>query len=728
MNHYMAATYSYILSLFQYFRTSWPISIIYGRVYMEPSPETKEKLLKAIHQLQDETVPEKVILALIKNLPSEEDLLSVVDEISGYDILQHSVVRGFSKSVKILLSKYCNPDRYHCTPPVQLAAYLGDVNMLQLLLNAGANNSRSCGMCYPDPHLPIRYSSSYFGFTHSPVYKCQKYSASPISCAILKNNVDCLKVLLNVSSPNKKLPSPLNLLLEACQSGAYDVMKFLIWKYPGCINQYGCEGDTPLLTAVPWGRECVKLLLDNGADVHQLSKGIKETALHRLYRASSDGLFTIYDTTKYLLTTGIEQDINSMTSLGESSLHMLISHVSYIGGNFEDPSQKLPRSQLQGDYQEQVIKTCRILLEFNADPHLLNAYGLTSLSRLLHIALKSSNKTLNQDCVQTASFDYVIVDYRNDFKSLGRSMDILLEFGSNVNFTCSEGHTPLICLLQCLLYEDLNLLCDQANDIVNCIEILLNNNAQVNFTTGNNVTCATLLAAVCQRFFDLENDLGEVFEEELRIDFAKMMNVVLIVLLRYGMDPNHTSPKVSQYPKGGTGNALIEFVRLTTHATSTKDFSVILMWLKTLLQWGANPDIAPYPSEPVIVHCQSSIYLKRHNTQPVSHYITEVKERETLFSDGRAEELLLLFYNCMEHQTMFACLNTAKSMVRFHLFNDNRKDFLSLINRLTEHPRSLRQMARVSIYQSLKMNIAKNVDYLPLPGALKQYLLNINQV
>jgi hypothetical protein len=50
-----------------------------------------------------------------------------------------------------------------------------------------------------------------------------------------------------------------------------------------------------------------QILVDSGADVHLLSKGIGETALHRLYRMNIDGLFTIYDTTRYLLTTGIEQ-------------------------------------------------------------------------------------------------------------------------------------------------------------------------------------------------------------------------------------------------------------------------------------------------------------------------------------------------------------------------------------------------------------------------------------
>ncbi len=54
---------------------------------------------------------------------------------------------------------------------------------------------------------------------------------------------------------------------------------------------------------------CVSILLESGADVHLRSEFIQETALHRLYRQNIDCLFTIYDSTKYLLTTGIEQEV-----------------------------------------------------------------------------------------------------------------------------------------------------------------------------------------------------------------------------------------------------------------------------------------------------------------------------------------------------------------------------------------------------------------------------------
>lgn len=46
--------------------------------------------------------------------------------------------------------------------------------------------------------------------------------------------------------------------------------------------------------------------------------------------------------------------VNAYTHLGETPLHMLVSHVSYTGGNYVDPQRQISRAQLQEGYQSQV--------------------------------------------------------------------------------------------------------------------------------------------------------------------------------------------------------------------------------------------------------------------------------------------------------------------------------------------------------------------------------------
>ncbi|GFR57803.1 ankyrin repeat and SOCS box protein, partial [Elysia marginata] len=641
----------YMYSVLWYLRRAWPLTLVYGDPLAEPSPNTGKTVLKVLALLKASQTKASIeeMTSLLQTLPKGEDWLSVVDRDTGFDVLQTAVIHKQEKLVKHLITSLgCNADLYWCSPPVHLAAYMGDTKLLELLLHLGAKSVKCRGMCYPEPHTAIRLESGllgYLGFQQRPVYLCDTHRLTPVQCAIQKDNLDCVKILLkhhesqlppkSPSPPCRPLGvSPLSLLVFACQEGAPSCIQFLVDSYPDCINSY-MDGDTPLLAAVPWGEQCVHILLENGADAHLRSEGIQETALHRLFRQNIDGLFTIYDTTKYLLTTGLEQEINAYTHLGETPLHMLLSHVSYTGGNYVDPQRRIPRSQLQDDYQKQVVAAVRLLLEFNADPNLLNSPGLTCLSRLLHIGLKAVNIDDPCPCVSSAQPNMFIVDYLHDYSILAEVLDILLEFGSNPNFTCAAGHTPLILMLQLLLYDGLTNVCSQQEAVLRCFTILLEGGAQPNFTDSTGKASAyTLISAICRRCLESQNPDDSISGEEgeesnvpsrekLRDQFASLINGVLATMLKHGLDPNLVSTKVAQHLWGGHGNGLIELVRLAGMASTNREFEHIGLWLQTMLQYGADPDLEPYPSEPIICHCQSSIFLKKLGTQPICHYVHE---------------------------------------------------------------------------------------------------------
>ncbi|XP_041350915.1 uncharacterized protein LOC121369901 [Gigantopelta aegis] len=727
---------NYCYSIYKQIQGKWPINALRGP-HLKPASEETTTVLKKILQIliKEVSATSDDVCSLLDSLPDQEDLLQVVDDIQGYDILQLAVIRGWKDVVYLLLKKQCSPDGYRCSPPVHLAAFTGRADILKLLLSSGAGNNSSCGMCFPQYHLALSYKTSLLGFNKYPVFRCHSNSLSPVKCAVIENKAECLDVLLEslpdkIKAKGNFLPT---LLHYACLNGATSCIEYFVKRYPGYVDWFNDEGETPLLSAVPWGRESVTILVDSGADVRIVSKKLHETALHRLYRRNIDGLFSIFDTTKYLLTTGIEQQINAYTTLGETPLHMIISHVSYTGGHFADPNQrKVARSHLQEDYQQQVLDTMKLLMEFNADHTLLNAYGLQPLSRMLHIALKACNVDNPCPCVQTSIFTYLIKDYKNDYSALCQAMEVLLSHGANPNFQCQLGHSPVVILLLCLIYDDVYCLCEQSMHVVQAFETLLKHGATLNFVTGNQGTCATLLAMMCKRYFsiNLEEDEeeegsllshGGSFKTNIKMKFAELANEVVTKFLQYGLNANHTSSKTCQYPKGGKGNALIDFVKLTEFCQSSKDLNVIHLWLRTLLQWGANPNISPYPSEPIICHCQSSIFLKKQDTQAMSHYIHDIKERDSFFKDGWAGEMLMLFYNSMDHQTLFECLSAAKTSAQIYHGDSGSMDILDLINELSENPRSLKQIARVAIYQSIERNCSR-VHSLPIPDSLKRYL------
>lgn len=742
LSGFVNVTYTYAYSLYEYFRGTWPLSLIYGPALQPPSPSTIRIVREAICHLKTQSVGDErdTVLQLLDSVPRQEDVVAVVDSESGFDILQHAVLAGRKDVVVRLLRMGCRPDRYHCSPPHHLAAFLGQTSLLKLMLDHGASPSARKGMCFPDPHRPIGRRTSYFGFTQHQVYACHNHSLTPIQCAIQHGGTESVKMLTQIlcESQDKRSPTfcPLVHLQYACKEGAAECIRYFVTQFPECINHYGPDGDTPLLTAVPWGEECVKILVDNGADVHLLSRGIGETALHRLYRMNIDGLFSIYDTTRYLLTTGIEQDINSLTDLGETPLHMLVSHVSYAGGNYVDPSRHhLTRAELQRDYQSQVALAIHALLAFNADPLMVNGPGLQPLSRMLHIALKACHCDDPCPCVRTSQPDMFIVEYRNDYSTLRQAMEILLEHGAPPDFKCSVGHTPLILLIQCFLFDDVFNLGSQTQHALEAVRTLIHGGADVNFTDSGQNTAATLLAMVCRRCLTDTTILNDV---ALQGTFADFTDDLLQLLLSHGLDPNHTTSRSSPFLRGGSGNALIEFVRLAELATTCTDFSLVQRWIRTLLRWGADPDLEPYQSEPIICHSQSSIFLKKQGTQPISHYLHDACERQnsaaavSLDVCEGLQALLELFYNSMDHKVLYDCLHAARGISRLHLQEAlavgavPKDDFLSTLHQMSETPRSLKQIARVAVYKAMYRRVAEGVEELPIPWAVKQYLLEFS--
>lgn len=700
---------------------------MYGHKPLKPSPDTKSRVIQIIQQFRQEEELESNltdILNSIEGLPFSEDILAIKDGTHGMNLLQHLICQNKKEIANLLISKAYISSNTICNHPVHLAASLGRTYILHTLLEKRPRDvNKICGLCYPHLHEPVDYHRR-FGFMFQPTYHCEVEKYKPIEHALLGDHLESVQLISDIvisQNGGHSLPGYLHF---AARHGAEKCIQHFIQKYPEQINKPDSKSDVPLLLAVVWGRKCSKLLIDNGADVNMVAEN-GDTALHRLYRNDIDGIFAIFDTTRYLLTTGIEQLINSINLKGETALHLLTTHVSFIGGNFYHTAQReVPRWQLQPDYQEQVIQTLKLLLDFNADPHIFDSNCLQPLNKLLHVTMKASQPDNRCECIQ-ASINSIYI-YRNDFKSLGRAIDVLVQNGSDVNTQCSVGHTPLILLVQALLNTEIPDLVQQACDILTAVEILLKNGAKCNFVSDDQSTFSTMMARLAQRILiNMPAGALDAGSYEIKSQYADFINELLVKFLQHGLDPNFASSKKSGHLTGGTGNALIAFVRLSVHASDAADFQMIHTWLRTLLQQGADPDLEPYPSDPIICHSQSSIFLKKQGTQALSHYIHEAKELQAILDNGNAEELLLLFYKTMDHKILFECLTTACFMARFHPLGATGQSFLAILNSMTDRPRTLKQNARVSIYKSLNRQLATKVELLPLPKALKTYLLEI---
>lgn len=724
--------YSYICFFFDYITSIWPLSSLFNYNSLKVSSDSTNDVFQIIkqlyhHQKGKSSKTNSEICRDIKTLNFQEGILSIHDEMYGLNLLQHAVIVHNKEVVELVISNVQIPSRVECNSVTHMSAFLGHLDILNILVSERPFDLyKKAGLCYPSLHEPVSHYRR-MGFMFQEKFRCEEQKLLPIEWAMTGDYLDCVLEMLDTMEEMGGRRFNLRKFLHfAASRGSETCLEYFVRRCPDKINDVGKSGDVPLLEAVVWGRQCVKVLIDNGADVNKVAEN-GDTALHRLYRNDIDGIFAIYDTTKYLLTTGIEQLINAINLKGETALHLLVTHVSYIGGNFYHPEQRsVPRWQMQPNYQEQVVQTIKLLLSFNADPHIYDSLQLQPLNKLLHVTMKASRPHDFLECVQGCiNSKYV---YRNDFDSLTRAVEVLIKNGAEVNTQCAIGHTPLILLVQTLLNMEVMDLVHQGDKILLGCEMLLEKGAGCNYISEDKKTCCSLLAELAKKILKNPTRANDVYAEdvrELKHTYAELVNNILVLFLNHGLNPNYKTTKTSAHMSGGSGNALIEFVHLTMNARNSDDFQIVHMWLRTLLQWGADPDIESYQSDPIICHSQSSIFLKKQSTQAMSHYIHEIKELQAIFEHGHAEELLLLFYNSMDHKVLFDCLATTCFMARFQPMGATGTEILSVLSGMVNRPRSLKQTARVSIYKAVGRKLTASVHQLPLPKAMKQYLLNI---
>lgn len=83
--------------------------------------------------------------------------------------------------------------------------------------------------------------------------------------------------------------------------------------------------------------------------------------------------------------------------------------------------------------------------------------------------------------------------------------------------------------------------------------------------------------------------------------------------------------------------------------------------------------------------------------------------------------IIRLYYMAMRHDPLYACLRLLYEQTGM---NPNKSALCNVIRELCFKPRTLKQIARVVIYNSVGQRPALVVNKLPLPSALKEYLLN----
>lgn len=151
------------------------------------------------------------------------------------------------------------------------------------------------------------------------------------------------------------------------------------------------------------------------------------------------------------------------------------------------------------------------------------------------------------------------------------------------------------------------------------------------------------------------------------------------------------------------------------------DINDVYDLILTLIQYGANPNVSIAASESMICHT-----YKKSCTHVLGYYVQLISRKEEILIDPhhRFARILYLFYMCMDHQELYNCLRLLFAQQSGVVPCKGSQTLCNIIKDLYSKPRTLKQISRVSIYNSLHRKPGVCVSKLPLPNVLKDYLIN----
>uniref|UniRef100_A0A8C6IM56 Ankyrin repeat and KH domain containing 1 n=1 Tax=Mus spicilegus TaxID=10103 RepID=A0A8C6IM56_MUSSI len=161
--------------------------------------------------------------------------------------------------VDLLLARGANKEHRNVSDytPLSLAASGGYVNIIKILLNAGAE-------------INSRYHLNLSLLTFSSVMTGSKLGISPLMLAAMNGHVPAVKLLLDMGSDiNAQIETNRNTALTlACFQGRAEVVSLLLDRKAN-VEHRAKTGLTPLMEAASGGyAEVGRVLLDKGADVN----------------------------------------------------------------------------------------------------------------------------------------------------------------------------------------------------------------------------------------------------------------------------------------------------------------------------------------------------------------------------------------------------------------------------------------------------------------------------
>lgn len=251
---------------------------------------------------------------------------------------------------------------------------------------------------------------------------------------------------------------------------------------------------------------------------------------------------------------------------------------------------------------------------------------------------------------------------------------------------------------------------------LNCIRILLKHGANPNCSYRSNLTPLHVLVFTVSENITLNCDV----QKKQNFEFIKNL---LILLLTHGLDPNVTISNRTQH-------ILQSCMDMIQNVRDCRDINYIYDLTLTLIQYGANPNISLNISESGQLQLQNlsqhTMFIKKCKNYILYYYIMLLLKKDLLLIDPNVTfaKIIMLFYYAMDHEPLFNCLKMLYTEQLSKVPAKTTESLNGIVRELYKKPRTLKQMCRVTIYNSLDKKPGLSINKLSLPTPLKDYVLN----
>ncbi|XP_053672962.1 ankyrin-3 isoform X2 [Anopheles nili] len=621
---------------------------------------------------------------LLLQIPKYENILAIHDE-TGYNLLQKSVGLNHVELARWLLQRH-RPDvnRSSCSLPLHIACLKGYEECVELLLKHGARIDTEARMCFPGAHSHNCEESGKYKNQGDDVGVCERPNTklqNAVCYAIDGDQINVLNILAQkMEEPWMPFRVRKPLLHIACERGAWKCVQHLVQTRSDEINLIKDE-YYPIHQAVLHDGRFLELLIQHGAITTVRTCTQQMTLLHVVILAARKSAEDTLNTIRILLERGCKELINSPDSLGNTPLHAIIVRYALEEARYGyDKWNKWD-----------VLHLVRFLLQ-NGAKSSINQSGNSALA-----------------CV----FRHI-----RDWEVCYELLNMLIKEG-DPNIVGRDGSVPImVCLVPLINKDPLHHFTHSMKVCyLNCIRILLQNGANPNCSYRSNLTPLHVLIFTVSENFTLNCDI----QKRANFDFIKN---ILLLLLQYGLDCNITSQHILQSVIDMIGNV-----------RTCPDILCVYELLLLLIQYGTDPNISL--SNKLMANgassSNSSINLRssfRNNARNylLFYYIMLITRKEFILLDREQtyQRIILLFYYSMKHEPLFNCLKTLHNLLIAQVPHRSIDNLRHLIITLYKKPRSLKQLCRVCIYNSLDKKLAPNISRLNLPGPLKEYVMNFD--